>query len=207
MKTYIYLVDVTCRDCRVRFQRDRHARKGWQGRCHRCARIEVCRSRAGKVASDPIRSKVYVDVKCSDCGKSWKKREDSLTVWGGKCRACGNGKRNPDRAEVERNDRARKEMYSLIHNTLRRVGRAKDGKSAELLGYSASDLYKHLTRSLREGMSWDRRGEWHIDHVKPVSLFVKEGVTDPKVINALTNLQPLWSSENMAKGGFRAAAK
>ena len=46
-------------------------------------------------------------------------------------------------------------------------------------------------------MSWDNRKEWHIDHKKPISLF-KPG-TSPKIINILSNLQPLWKIDNLSK--------
>jgi len=50
------------------------------------------------------------------------------------------------------------------------------------------------------GMFWSNHGKWHIDHIKPVSVFVKEGITDPKIICALDNLQPLWAKDNLRKG-------
>jgi hypothetical protein len=49
------------------------------------------------------------------------------------------------------------------------------------------------------GMSWANRSEWHIDHIKPLSLFAKEGVYDLNIINALSNLQPLWAKDNLEK--------
>lgn len=49
-------------------------------------------------------------------------------------------------------------------------------------------------------MNWSNRGEWHLDHKKPVSRFIKQGITDPSIINALSNLQPLWAHENLSKG-------
>lgn len=69
----------------------------------------------------------------------------------------------------------------------------------ELLGYSASQLRERLESQFKEGMSWDNWGEWHIDHIKPVAQFKREGITDPKIINALSNLQPLWAEENLKK--------
>lgn len=68
------------------------------------------------------------------------------------------------------------------------------------MGYSAEDLAKHIEAQFVDGMSWVERHKWHIDHINPVAAFVAEGETDPKVINALTNLRPMWASENMAKG-------
>lgn len=40
-------------------------------------------------------------------------------------------------------------------------------------------------------------GEWHIDHIQPVSKFDKN--TDVSVVNSLKNLQPLWAQENLSK--------
>jgi hypothetical protein len=46
-------------------------------------------------------------------------------------------------------------------------------------------------------MCWENYGEWHIDHIRPISSFDKND--DPKIINALSNLQPLWALENYIK--------
>lgn len=46
-------------------------------------------------------------------------------------------------------------------------------------------------------MSWDNYGEWHIDHIKSISKFGDK--TNPRLINALCNLQPLWCSDNLMK--------
>jgi hypothetical protein len=73
-------------------------------------------------------------------------------------------------------------------------------KQESIHGYKLSDLTKHIESQFAEGMSWDNRSGWHIDHIKPISLFIKEGVTDPSVINALSNLQPLWAKDNASKG-------
>lgn len=94
-------------------------------------------------------------------------------------------------------------MGQFVRGTLRRIERAKGAQrlkraSAEL-GYSQDDFIRHITSKFKKGMSWEKRNEWHIDHIKPISVFLKEGVTDVKVINALSNLQPLWAKENMEK--------
>lgn len=48
-------------------------------------------------------------------------------------------------------------------------------------------------------MTWENWGEWHIDHIKPVAQFIREGITCPKQINALSNLRPLWAHDNLSK--------
>src|SRR3990172_414900 len=43
-------------------------------------------------------------------------------------------------------------------------------------------------------MNWGNRRKraWYINYIKPISAFVAEGVADPKIINALDNLQATW---------------
>ena len=66
-----------------------------------------------------------------------------------------------------------------------------------MLGYSAEDLKNHMESLFLEGMSWENWGLWEIDHIRPISSF--ERTTDPKIVNSLTNLQPLWRKDNIAK--------
>lgn len=86
---------------------------------------------------------------------------------------------------------------SVLKSQLRRFGKKKEGKTIDILGYSAEELKNHIQSLFTEGMSWGNHGEWEIDHIKPVTSFDKE--TPPSVVNALSNLQPLWRSENREK--------
>lgn len=79
---------------------------------------------------------------------------------------------------------------SLVRRTLN--GRLKNKSSIELLGYNYSDLKNHIESLFTDGMSWDNYGEWHIDHIKPLSSFSEND--DIKIVNALCNLQPLWAT-------------
>lgn len=94
--------------------------------------------------------------------------------------------------------------YIICRKLLARVvnlkPEGKTGKTEKMLGYTRGQLKSHIESLFADGMSWSNHGEWHIDHIKPVSLFIAEGETDPKVINALSNLQPLWAKDNLSKG-------
>jgi len=50
-------------------------------------------------------------------------------------------------------------------------------------------------------MSWENIGDWHIDHIVPLSRFKVSGPDDPELRRAwaLTNLRPLWAKDNMRK--------
>lgn len=83
---------------------------------------------------------------------------------------------------------------------------SKNGRrSLSLLGYSAEDLRAHIQRQFSQGMTWDNYGEWHIDHVIPLSSFNYQTPDDPefKAAWAMTNLRPLWKIDNLRKGAKR----
>ena len=91
----------------------------------------------------------------------------------------------------------------FVRSSLNRIiGNWKGGRSKaeELCGYTIEQLKKRIEFNFKDGMNWENRGEWHIDHKKPVARFIAQGITDPAIINALSNLQPLWASDNQSKG-------
>lgn len=86
---------------------------------------------------------------------------------------------------------------SMVHSVIRRFGTLKEGKTIDILGYSSLDFKNHMEKLFTDGMSWDNWGEWHIDHIKPVSSFDKN--TPISLVNSLDNLQPLWAKDNLSK--------
>jgi hypothetical protein len=86
---------------------------------------------------------------------------------------------------------------SVLHSSLKKLGKVKEGRTIYLLGYSAIDLKEHLEKQFIDGMNWDNHGEWHIDHIYPLSKFDK--TTPINVVNALNNLQPLSAKDNLTK--------
>ncbi len=89
-------------------------------------------------------------------------------------------------------------MRSCISRTLSETSYKK--KSRKDLSYSKDDLISHMQSLFKEGMSWGNYGDWHIDHIKPISKFISEGNLDINEVNALSNLQPLWAFDNLSKG-------
>lgn len=88
----------------------------------------------------------------------------------------------------------------LLHRVLEATTMPKSGPTVEQLGYTAEALMARMQAQFKPGMSWANHGDWHIDHKKPVAEFLRQGITEPKTINMLCNLQPLWAAENIAKG-------
>jgi len=98
--------------------------------------------------------------------------------------------------------KAKTRMRDMIRRTLARTGLSKETRTEELLGYRCADLRSFLESKFLEGMTWTNYGSWHIDHVISIKTMVDSGVTDPAIINALSNLQPLWSFDNLSKGAL-----
>lgn len=108
-------------------------------------------------------------------------------------------KRRAERIDV----RLRSRMSSQLRYCL---STGKGGQTtARLLGYSVQELRAHLERQFLRGMSWENMGEWHIDHIVPLSSFTITGPDDPELRRAwaLPNLRPLWAAENIAKSDKR----
>lgn len=92
-------------------------------------------------------------------------------------------------------------VRSLIRVTLKN---GREGmRMRELLGYTARELMAHLERQFTRGMSWQKfmAGEIHIDHIVPAAAFecVAGGLQEFRACWALSNLRPMWASENLAK--------
>lgn len=88
----------------------------------------------------------------------------------------------------------------MLHRALGVAGQVKYKRTQDYLPYSYAQLVDRIESQFQEGMTWENYGDWHIDHKTPLAHFIKNGITDPAIINALDNLQPLWAKDNMAKG-------
>lgn len=84
----------------------------------------------------------------------------------------------------------------------KRHAKKKSMKNWEALaGYTADELRAHIEGQFADGMTWENRNEWHIDHKRPLASFQFDGPDDPRFKEAwaLDNLQPLWAKENQSK--------
>ena len=89
-------------------------------------------------------------------------------------------------------------IRSLIGNSIKKQGYTKNSKTFEILGCSYEEFKLHIEKQFKNGMSWNNAGEWHYDHIYPISL----AKTQEEIIklNHYTNFQPLWAKENISKG-------
>jgi len=96
----------------------------------------------------------------------------------------------------------RKRLYRAIKKI---EGNALENKSislesSNLLGCSIQDLQKHLEKQFTKEMSWNNYGQWHVDHIRPVSSFDLTDKSQVQECFHYANLQPLWAKDNYKKG-------
>jgi hypothetical protein len=98
------------------------------------------------------------------------------------------GKRNPDKIRAMREKRRDKvnlwkrekikndPLFAIKNRIRSRIGKfiQKNGnhtknKSELIIGCSWLDLKTHIENQFTDGMTWENRGEWHIDHIIPLA--------------------------------------
>ena len=88
-------------------------------------------------------------------------------------------------------------IVSLVRNSINKKGYSKKSKTNEILGIDYDGFMKHIESQFVDGMSWDNRFEWELDHKIPVSLGKSE--EDIIRLNHYSNFRPLWKKENILK--------
>ncbi|MDB4277956.1 hypothetical protein N9895_02840 [Gammaproteobacteria bacterium] len=110
--------------------------------------------------------------------------------------------------DYERNRKARDPLYKLISNfrtaiyqVLKESNVDKNEHYFDVLPYSQEELIQHLENQFTDDLTWDNYGEWHVDHIIPISSFNIQEMGDEEFIKcwSLKNLQPLWGEENIRK--------
>jgi len=89
-------------------------------------------------------------------------------------------------------------ISSLILRSFKRNGYTKKSQSNKILGCSFEEFKQHLERQFTKGMTWENQGQWHLDHIYPMSLAKDE--EEIIRLNHYTNFQPLWAIDNIKKG-------
>lgn len=94
-------------------------------------------------------------------------------------------------------DKEKERIRKRIGASLNKEFYKSNSIAAKYLGVDKQTFMIHISSLFREGMSWERRNEFEIDHTIPMS----EAKTseDIKKLWHYTNLQPLWGWENNLK--------
>lgn len=115
-------------------------------------------------------------------------------------------KASRERSRQKPDARLNASVRAHVWYAVKRGSGRKPNSTFAMLGYTPADLRKHLMGLLRDGMTMQNYGRvWHVDHKRPVSSFDFSGASQSleatiKECWALSNLQPLFASENISKG-------
>jgi len=89
-------------------------------------------------------------------------------------------------------------LRNAISNAFRRIKQNKPTNTQSLLGCTWEEAKVHLESLFEEGMTWENHGVhgWHIDHIRPLASF---NLDEIHLANHISNFQPLWAVDNLAK--------
>tara|TARA_R110002167_G_scaffold276508_1_gene482469 strand:+ start:293 stop:1003 length:711 start_codon:yes stop_codon:yes gene_type:complete len=106
--------------------------------------------------------------------------------------------------EYQKERRAKDPLFKMTGNlrnrtsvAFRNKGYTKNTKTQEMLGVDWEVCKAHIERQFTKGMSWENQGDWHIDHIIPLSSANTE--QELKKLCHYSNLQPLWAVDNIIK--------
>lgn len=177
-----------CTDCALKISSDK-------------AKDRSVAYRIKKFDAKPIGSELI----CKLCNCSFEKKNTVEHY----CDKCKNIKRKTKSARVKINENMRRKyrenqvvlvktrFRNILAQALRRNKYGKKSKANEILGCSWDKLKAYIESQFQQGMTWENRSAWHIDHIIPLASAKTE--EDVIRLNHYTNLQPLWAADNLRK--------
>jgi hypothetical protein len=95
----------------------------------------------------------------------------------------------------------KEQIRSNITNSFKRACKGifrKKTKTQDILGCGFEFFIYYIQSQFTKGMTLENHGEWHLDHIIPISSAETE--EDIMLLNHYTNFQPLWWYDNLKKG-------
>ena len=105
--------------------------------------------------------------------------------------------KNPQYTLIER-------LRSRLYTSTKLGGYVKTKNTLSLIGCKPNFFKKYIENQFEDGMDWDNRSNWHIDHIIPINFFQKyfdySDIRIQKLCWHYSNFQPMWAKNNIAKG-------
>ncbi len=212
-------MDKQCSACEAvkpigEFYKNILSKDGHQAKCSVCARVKA---RARRVDSETrnrdrlMAARRYYAMSAEQRKELRQKAYDSgkNAIW---CKRYRENNKEKVARMAKQNMRKRRKnnpqfrlsdsMSSLMRNALRYNNLSKNNTTwKKLAGYTEIELQEHLELQFVDGMTWDNYGEWHVDHIIPISFFQYKSPNDVefKICWRLENLQPMLAMDNKMK--------
>ncbi len=190
-----------CKDCGGSEICEHNRRKSY---CKECGGTQICehnreKSRCKECGGSQICEHNREKSKCKECRGSQICEHNRIKS---RCKDCGGSQiceHNKIKSQCKECD-PQGHLSALVSSAVRNALKSnKSMNSIEYLGCTIEEFKEHIEKQFEEGMTWENHGEWHIDHIIPLKY---ENPTLEETIERLhwTNTQPLWASDNIAKG-------
>jgi hypothetical protein len=184
----------TCSKCKIEkdvceFRKSSKMKNGLQSECKSCAKLRYELNREENL----IKKKIYSE-----------KNKEKKSEYDKEYRLKNRIKKNEyirnyrkKRRLVDPTFRIIESMRSRLKNFFKSNNIQNYNKTFNIVGCSPQELKEYLEKKFTDEMSWDNYGQWHIDHKIPLS----SAISDDEVYKLChyTNLQPLWSEDNIKK--------
>jgi hypothetical protein len=176
-----------CKDC------------GGGGLCEHKQQRSSCRLCGGSSICEHKISR----YECRQCGGSGICKHGKLK---GRCIECGGAqlcehkKRKSQCKDCSPNQYLAYLLRMRVSDRLKNYSKNNRKHTMEYVGCTIDELRSYLEKQFTNNMSWENKGEWHIDHIRPCASFNLDNEIERHMCFHYTNLQPLWASENISKG-------
>lgn len=95
--------------------------------------------------------------------------------------------------------RAKEMIKSRLRRSLKLNYKDKPGSFNDAFGCDLNTFRVFIEGKFTEGMTWENHGEWHLDHIIPLSSFDLSDIDEFQKANHYLNFQPLWAKDNLEK--------
>jgi hypothetical protein len=165
--------------------------------CRPCERIlisDYLKSPAGKEIKKNAGKKYKSSSKGKDADKRYYDKNQPILIK--KIVA-----RRAIKRKTDAHTKIRDNLSLRMRLALKEQNLTKRNTTNELIGCTIPELKKYLEKKFQKGMTWKNQGRygWHIDHIKPCSLFDLSIESEQKKCFHFSNLQPLWAKDNIIK--------
>lgn len=124
------------------------------------------------------------------------------------CKECRNRKHLLNKEKNNKKSKEKKKgdiLFKLICRLRSRLSKSvrenklvKKSKTIDILGISIHEFKLYIESKFTDGMSWENYGDWHLDHIEPISYANNE--EEVYKLSHYTNFQPLMAFDNLSKG-------